>query len=40
LIIVLMRRMIKVVVVKRGGSTFLPVTYIFFNTLLAVLNPQ
>jgi hypothetical protein len=40
LIIVLIRRMKMVVVSKFGGSTFLPATYIFFNTLLSVLNPH
>lgn len=40
LIIVLIRRMKTVDVFKRGGSTFLPATYIFFNTLLSVLNPH
>ena len=36
----LIRRMIKVIVFKPGGSAFLPATYTFFNTLLLVLNPH
>ena len=40
LMCVFMRRMIKEIVVQRGGSESLPTTYNFFNTSLSMLTPH